>query len=669
MIQDNARTDAQLLSAWIHHQDSESFEQLIERYAPLVFRVCRRQCRSLSDAEDAFQVTMMILARSAHSIKSSRALPAWLHGTAYRVSARSRRMHFHEQNAPSDSQEVMSSVAHPDDSGPLDAISRQHELCVLDEELHRIPETVRSPLIMHYLEGMQLADVAQRLGTTLGAIRGRLQRGRQELRQRLILRGVSLSTAFTLVHDALNQPTLAAQWVATTQNRMLENPDLYTANPLASQPLLTASSPVTNGLMMKSSLLVALAAVPFVLTMAPSGTPYSHAAPQQPPTETTIVQQGAASPGEGQYAGTATIPPTTAPASRTSAEDDPFGGPSDVPKKEPSPQQAGYDPNVYSSFDQYLKEVLKQPISLNVRENTPLLELAPILRRILGVPIVLDLHGGLKLPSDASVSITSDRLPISATLKEALQPHGLTVTVRDEAITILPDHNALARREINTARYINISDEYMQQVAEIIDKPLPEALDFNAIPLSQLINALNDQFNGTGIRLSIDTASLEDIGLSVDMPVTLKANDVSLYELINFLRDEYQLALLPASGHLRISTVDALQDPQKMLRRIYWLDATGLKALKAMEVIQTAIVPDTWEQLGGPSSIVELESAQGRSAIVVSTSYAIHREIETLLRSFREVNQDPTDYFEYTPPTPVVGGQGGMGGGMGGGMF
>lgn len=634
MIQDNARTDAQLLAGWIHHQDPESFEMLIERYASLVFRVCRRQCRTVSDAEDAFQVTFMILARSAHSIKSSRALPAWLHGTAYRVAARSRRLHPHEQPGSGDAPDLLATVANPSVIEPLDAISRHHELCVLDEELHRIPEAIRSPLIMHYLEGMQLAEVAQRLGTTLGSIRGRLQRGRQELRQRLILRGVSLSTALSLIHDSLGQPTQAAQWAAVAQNRMLENPDLYTPNPLATQPLLSASSPLSNGLMMKSSLLVALATVPFVLTLAPPGTPYSQAAPQQPPSETTIVQPG--------------------------ASDDPFGGPSNVLKKNPSSTQPGYDPKVHPSFDDYLKEVLTQPMSLNVPDNTPLQKLAPILRRILGVPVVLDLHGGPELPPDVSVSISSDRLPISAALKEALQPHGLTVRVRDETITILPDHNALARREINTAKYLNISDEFMQQVAELIDKPLPEAVDFTQIPLKQLVDNLNEQFSGTAIRFSIDGPQLEDLGLSVDMPITIQAQDISLYEFLNLLTDEYQLSLLPASGHIRISSADAAGDPRKLLRRIYWLDATGLKALKAMEVIQIAITPDTWEQMGGPSTIVELESAQGRSAIVVSTSYSVHREIETLLRSFREVNQDPTDYFEYTTPVP----QGGMGGGM-----
>ncbi|MFL5342505.1 MAG: sigma factor-like helix-turn-helix DNA-binding protein, partial [Gemmataceae bacterium] len=66
---------------------------------------------------------------------------------------------------------------------------------VVDEELARLPERFRAPLVLCYLEGLTRDEAARHLNWTLGTLRGRLDRGRELLRSRLTRRGLALPAA------------------------------------------------------------------------------------------------------------------------------------------------------------------------------------------------------------------------------------------------------------------------------------------------------------------------------------------------------------------------------------------------------------------------------------------------------------------------------------------
>jgi RNA polymerase sigma factor (sigma-70 family) len=188
--------DAVLLGRFVHDRDEASFAALVRRHGPMVRRVCRRALADPGLADDAFQATFLILARRAAAIRSRESLAAWLHGVAYQV-ARSARA----TNARRRLREVTAPGLDPLDPrpDPLAEVSARELVAAVDEEVQRLPEAYRLPVILCCLEGRTREETAALLGWTAGAVKGRLERGRARLHARLVRRGLTLGTALAAV--------------------------------------------------------------------------------------------------------------------------------------------------------------------------------------------------------------------------------------------------------------------------------------------------------------------------------------------------------------------------------------------------------------------------------------------------------------------------------------
>ncbi len=196
-------TDAQLLDWFVSERDEAreaAFEELMIRHGPMVFRVCRSVLEDAHDAEDAFQAVFLVLAHRARSIRRRESVASWLFGVAHRVASRARRRAARRRARDQ-------RVAQRTSEGFLPADER-HDWTVLHEEIDRLPERLRSPVTLCYLEGLTYEAAAQQLALSEGMVRGRLSRARERLRTQLLRRGVTVPAGL-LVAGAAGQAQAA----------------------------------------------------------------------------------------------------------------------------------------------------------------------------------------------------------------------------------------------------------------------------------------------------------------------------------------------------------------------------------------------------------------------------------------------------------------------------
>jgi RNA polymerase sigma factor (sigma-70 family) len=195
-----AQTDGQLLERYVTRQDEEAFTSLVERHGRMVLNVCRRVLREAYDAEDAFQATFLVLVRRAAALDRRGSVAPWLHTVAYHIAVRARadaaRRRVQERQVADMPAEVCEDAAWSE-IRPL-----------LDQELARLPDKYRAPLVLCYLEGMTNEQAARELGWPIGSMAKRLARGRELLRNRLTRQGVVMSTA--IFGAGLTEQALAA---------------------------------------------------------------------------------------------------------------------------------------------------------------------------------------------------------------------------------------------------------------------------------------------------------------------------------------------------------------------------------------------------------------------------------------------------------------------------
>ncbi len=184
--------DAELLRRFTRQRDAAAFEKLLERYAPLVWGVCRRMLPSEADCEDAFQAIFLALVRKPGAVDPKRALGSWLHTVAVRVARKAQIRTLRQRPRA-----VLPERPTPGDVA--DEVGSRELFRAVDEEIERLPALLRLPVILCCLQGRTRDEAAEALGCSVAAVKSRLERGRDLLRRRLERRGIGLPAAFLVL--------------------------------------------------------------------------------------------------------------------------------------------------------------------------------------------------------------------------------------------------------------------------------------------------------------------------------------------------------------------------------------------------------------------------------------------------------------------------------------
>lgn len=242
-------TDGQLLDRFLGQREEAAFEALVRRHGPMVLGVCRRVLHHTQDAEDAFQATFLVLIRKAACITPRELVGHWLYGVAYRTAMKARTMSARRQARERQVKDMPSRQNH-------DAQIWSDLQPLLDQELNRLPETYRVPVVLCDLEGKSRKDVARQLRLPEGTVSSRLARGRGMLGRRLAARGVALSAASLAV--LLSPKTASASVPASLLVSTLEAATLFAAGKTAAAGLVSAKVVALTEGVLKAMLLTKL---------------------------------------------------------------------------------------------------------------------------------------------------------------------------------------------------------------------------------------------------------------------------------------------------------------------------------------------------------------------------------------------------------------------------
>src|SRR5262249_18782412 len=139
--------DSELLDQFLRTRDEAAFAALVRRHRPTVLAACRQVLVDDADVEDAAQQTFLVLWRRARTIRNRQSVAGWLFGVAHRLAvkglARAKRRRVVEGRAGKSRSEA---AQVPD-------ISWREACVILHEELDRLTDKHRLPLLLCYLDG------------------------------------------------------------------------------------------------------------------------------------------------------------------------------------------------------------------------------------------------------------------------------------------------------------------------------------------------------------------------------------------------------------------------------------------------------------------------------------------------------------------------------------
>ena len=201
-------SDSTLLDRFLTNGDEAAFAELLHRHSRLVYGACHRLLTPAEDVEDAFQATFLTLLQKGGTIRADR-FGSWLYRVAYRVSqriseSRKGQVAFDDIDEPVDDLEAFQRIE-------LREVQR-----TLEEEIDQLPERLRVPLVMFHLENSDRAEIAVSLGCSESCVKGRLERARRLLRNRMLRRGVRLSATVAALQLAASTHATAAPLIQET---------------------------------------------------------------------------------------------------------------------------------------------------------------------------------------------------------------------------------------------------------------------------------------------------------------------------------------------------------------------------------------------------------------------------------------------------------------------
>lgn len=163
--------------------DVAAFEALYKKYSTMVFRTAYAILRDRYAAEEVTQECFVRAYRGLGRVEQCDSLGPWLHRIAVNLSYNWWRQTHRHQILPLDSLALLLRAAQAD--SPHAAARRAELISVLAEALDTLGFEQKATLVLFYLGGFSLEEIAYILDCPVGTVKSRLHYGRAKLRRTL----------------------------------------------------------------------------------------------------------------------------------------------------------------------------------------------------------------------------------------------------------------------------------------------------------------------------------------------------------------------------------------------------------------------------------------------------------------------------------------------------
>ena len=172
------------MSAYVHG-DRQAFERLFDRVAPNLHAFFLRSFRDRTVADELMQETFLKIHRGRASFRAGLAVRPWVFTIASHVRQDELRRRYRIKEICDEDALVKAEEQHALETAN-EADDRSGErLSALVTAIDRLPESQRVVLQLHRFEGMSFRQIAEILGTSEVAVRGRAFRAYEQLRKQL----------------------------------------------------------------------------------------------------------------------------------------------------------------------------------------------------------------------------------------------------------------------------------------------------------------------------------------------------------------------------------------------------------------------------------------------------------------------------------------------------
>lgn len=155
--------------------DNLDIEEVLEEYSDMVYRIAYTQMKQRADVDDVYQEVFLRLIKNYQKIKSKEHLKYWLirvtMNCCYSMLGSSWKKH---QAKYDENQHV-----------PEQIIEKDEDLENLLEACFELKEKDRLIIHLFYFEGYSLKEIAELLEMSLSAVKTRLSRARDTLREKV----------------------------------------------------------------------------------------------------------------------------------------------------------------------------------------------------------------------------------------------------------------------------------------------------------------------------------------------------------------------------------------------------------------------------------------------------------------------------------------------------